>query len=425
MTDQPSLLAPRPKRRRLRIALVVVLVLVALYDAYRYTFAELDKWYAQPPADMREVVTGNAAFATDLYAKLKNEKGNLFFSPYSISTALAMTFAGARGDTAQQMAHVLHFAVPQDRLHLTFAALRTELNAAQKKGKAQISVANSLWPQKGYPFLPEYIGLLKQYYGTSATPLDYAGATEAARKTINDWVEQKTNRKITDLIKPGLLDSLTSLVLANAIYFKGNWASQFDPRWTEEWPFHVAADKDVKSQLMTRKGKYAYAETPDLQVLELPYAGDDLSMIVLLPRKMAGVGALESELTAAKLAKWTKTLRERKVVVSLPKFKLTCEFSLKQTLAAMGMTDVFSGKADFSGMDGSRSLFISAVEHKAFVDVNEEGTEAAAVTGVVVSRGMDDERVPVFRADHPFVFLIRDKRTGSILFLGRVANPAA
>ncbi len=397
MTDQPSLLAPRPKRRRLRIALVVVLVLVALYDAYRYTFAELDKWYAQPPADMREVVTGNAAFATDLYAKLKNEKGNLFFSPYSISTALAMTFA----------------------------ALRTELNAAQKKGKAQISVANSLWPQKGYPFLPEYVGLLKQYYGTSATPLDYAGATEAARKTINDWVEQKTNRKITDLIKPGLLDSLTSLVLANAIYFKGNWASQFDPRWTEEWPFHVAADKDVKSQLMTHKGKYAYAETPDLQVLELPYAGDDLSMIVLLPRKMAGVGALESELTAAKLAKWTKTLRERKVVVSLPKFKLTCEFSLKQTLAAMGMTDVFSGKADFSGMDGSRSLFISAVEHKAFVDVNEEGTEAAAVTGVVVSRGMDDERVPVFRADHPFVFLIRDKRTGSILFLGRVANPAA
>jgi len=377
-----------------------------------------------PSADTREVVAGNAAFATDLYAKLKNEKGNLFFSPYSISTALAMTFAGARGNTAEQMTNVLHFAVPQDRLHPTFAGLEAELNAVQKKGKVQLSVANSLWPQKGYPFLPEYVRLLKQYYGTTVTPLDYVRATEAARKTINDWVEQKTNRKITDLIKPGVLTPETVLVLANAIYFKGNWASQFDPRQTEDGQFLVATNAYVKCRFMYRKGKYAFAETPDLQVVELPYAGDDLSMIVLLPRNTDGIGALEGELAPARLAEWTQALREREVVVSLPKFKLTCAFSLKETLAAMGMTGAFSSKADFSGMDGSRLLFISAVEHKAFVDVNEEGTEATAATAdVEEQKGIRE--MPVFRADHPFVFLIRDKHTGSILFLGRVANPAA
>ena len=376
-----------------------------------------------PSADTQEVVAGNTAFATDLYAKLKNEKGNLFFSPYSISTALAMTLAGARGNTAQQMTNVLHFAVPQDRIHPAFAGLEAELNAIQRKGKVQLSVANSLWPQKGDPFLPEYVGLLKRYYGTSVTPLDYVRASETARNTINDWVEKKTNRKITDLIKPGILDSLTRLVLANAIYFKGNWVSQFDPKETTDRRFHVAPDKDTKCQSMSREGTYAYAETPDMQVLELPYAGGDLSMIVLLPRKTDGISVLEGELTAAKLAKWMKALREREVMVLLPKFKLTCEFGLKKTLTAMGMTDAFNDKADFSGMDGTHFLFISAVVHKAFVDVNEEGTEAAAATAVEETQGIP--MMPVFRADHPFVFLIRDKHNGSILFLGRVTDPNA
>lgn len=376
-----------------------------------------------PSTETHEVVMGNTAFATDLYAKLKNEKDNIFFSPYSISTALAMTYAGARGNTAEQMTKVLHFAVPQNRLHPTFAALEAELNAIQKKGKIQLSIANSLWPQKGYPFLPEYVDLLKRHYGTTVTPLDYAGATEAARKTINDWVETKTNRKITDLIKPGVLDSLTRLVLANAVYFKGNWISQFDSKQTAEQPFHTAPNKQVKCQLMARKGTYAYAETPELQVLELPYAGDDLSMIALLPMKTDGIGALEADLTAVKLTEWTKALRKCDVMVSLPKFKLTCEFSLKKTLTAMGMADAFSGNADFSGMDGCRSLFISVVLHKAYVDVNEQGTEAAAATAVGVPLGGASEPVSVFRADHPFVFLIRDKHNGSILFLGRVTDP--
>jgi len=298
------------------------------------------------------------------------------------------------------------------------------LDAIQKKGKVQISVANSLWPQKDHPFLPEYIGLLKQDYGTSVTPLDYAGDTEAARRTINNWVEAKTNHKITDLIKRGVLDSTTRLVLANAIYFKGDWADQFDPKLTTDQPFHLATGKDVTCQLMTRKGNYPYAETPDLQVAELPYAGGDLSMMVLLPRTVGGLTALENEFTEAKLTEWTKALRTREILVSLPRFKLTCEFSLGKTLAAMGMPDAFTGKADFSGMDGTHSLAISEVVHKAYVDVNEEGTEAAAATGVIM-RMTAIMRETVFRADHPFLFVIRDNHTGSILFLGRVMNPAA
>jgi serpin B len=369
------------------------------------------------------VVSANTAFATDLYAKLENENGNLFFSPYSISTALAMMFAGARGDTAQQMANVLHFTVPQNRLPPAFAELEAELNAVQKKGKVQLSIANSLWPQKGYPFLHEYIDLLKRYYSTTVTPIDFAKSPEGARKTINDWVESKTNRKITDLIKPGVLDSLTRLVLTDAVCFKGNWVNQFDPKRTEDGQFLVAADKYVECRMMFRKGPYGFAETPELKVLELPYAGDDLSMIVLLPRKIDGLGALESELSAAKLAEWTKVLGKSEVAVALPKFKLTCEFSLKETLTAMGMTDAFSDKADFSGMDGHKNwLYISAVVHKAFVDVNEEGTEAAAATAVIaVPAG--PAKGPYFVADHPFLFLIRDKHMGNILFLGRVTDP--
>jgi serpin B len=391
--------------------------------------------------DTQEVVIGNTAFAMNLYAKLRTANGNLFFSPYSISTALAMTYAGARSETAQQMATVLNFTVPQERLHPAFAALKAKLDAVQKKGKVQLSVANSLWPQKGYPFLSEYLGLLKQDYDTSVTPLDYAENAEGARKTINNWVEGKTNHKITDLIQPGMLDSKTRLVLANAIYFKGGWVRRFDPKLTAKQPFHVAVGKDVTCRLMTHQGKFAYAETPELQMLELPYVENDLSMVLFLPRNPDGLGALENDLSAGKLTEWTRILLHREerhlpedlwlqtVKVYLPKFKLTGEFSLADALKNMGMIEAF-GNADFSGMDGHTNLYISAVLHKAFVDVGEEGTEAAAATAVVIyATGFGvkpiELPIPVFRADHPFIFLIVDKHTGSILFMGRVIDPTA
>ncbi|HVM62744.1 MAG TPA: serpin family protein [Verrucomicrobiae bacterium] len=377
-----------------------------------------------PAPSTQDVVAGNTAFALDLYAKLRTADGNLFFSPYSISTALAMTYAGARGDTATQMAKVLHFQLKQDQLHPAFAALDERLNTIQKKGNVQLNVANSLWPQKKYPFLPDYLSQLKRYYGTSVTPLDYVKSPEAARKTINGWVEQKTHRKITDLIKRGALNPLTRLVLANAVYFKGKWTDPFDPKGTSDQPFHLSTNKDVTCRLMLHEGDHAYNETADLQALALPYMGGDLSMIVLLPRKTDGLSALESELTPAKLTEWVGPLGRRKVDVFLPKFTFTREFSLGQTLVAMGMPYPFSALADFSGMDGRTNwLYISEVAHKAFVDVNEEGTEAAAATGVTVALAGAEPMPTVFRADHPFLFLIRDRYTGNILFIGRVVDP--
>jgi len=367
----------------------------------------------------------NNVFALDLYGQLRTEDGNLFLSPYSISTALAMTYGGARGETAAQMAKALHFDLPQDKLHPAFAAMEADIAAIQKKGKIKLAVANSLWPQKKFPFLPDYLGLCKEHYGATITPLDYANAPEPARKTINAWVEDKTNNKITDLIAPGVLDAMTRLVLVNAIYFKGDWANPFKADATQKQPFHVTAAKTVEAPLMHQKKEFGYAQTADLQVLELPYTGDDLSMIVLLPRKTDGLAAIEAKLTTKNLAAWLGGLHQEEVEVFLPKFKITSQFSLAEKLAALGMTLAFTEKADFSGMDGQRDLYISAVLHKAFVEVNEEGTEAAAATAVVMTKTaiMEPSAPPVFRADHPFLFLIRNKHTGSILFLGRVTDP--
>lgn len=374
-------------------------------------------------AGVAKVVAGNTEFAVDLYGQLRTNAGNVCFSPYGISTALAMTYGGARGETAEQMARTLHFDLPADQLHPAFAALEAELNAVPKKGQIQLAVANSLWPQKDFPFLPDYLALCQKYYGTSITPVDYRKDAEAARKTINDWVEAKTEQKIVELLKPKMVGGGTRLVLVNAIYFKGKWAQQFDSKLTQEQPFHLSPEKQVTAPLMRQTSDFKYAEFPGLQVLELPYSGDDLSMIVLLPREADGLGHLEKELTAQNLASWTTNLQSQKVEVILPKFKITCEFALRPTLAALGMTNAFDPLlADFSGMDGRKDLFISKAVHQAFVDVNEEGTEAAAATAVLMGFG-GYTPPPVFRADHPFLFFIRDNHNGSILFIGRIEAP--
>jgi serpin B len=375
------------------------------------------------PTDL--AVRGNTAFALSLYQKLSTTKGNLFLSPFSISAALAMTFAGARGNTAREMTTALHFSVEGEELHSAFAGLRQNLLEAAGKGGMRLKVANALWPQQGYPFLPEYLALLERYYGTTATPVDYARATEQARQTINQWVERETEQKIKDLIPSGILDPLTRLVLTNGIYFKGDWASQFKKGATHDAPFHGTPGSSIKVSMMTQQHRFRYGERDDLQILELPYAGKELSFVVLLPRRVDGLPELERALTPEGLADWTGRVREQEVVVFLPKFKLISQFRVDAALQALGMVDAFSpGKADFAGMDGKPHwLYIGAVLHKAFVDVNEEGTEAAAATGVVV--GLTSARVqpPTFRADRPFLFLIRDNQTGSILFMGRVVDP--
>jgi len=418
----------------MKISLVAVLVLAVFQTALS----------ARETDDLKAVATGNVKFALKLYDQLNNQKGNLFLSPYSISTALAMTHAGARGETETEMTKALQFPtfpdkeggpLGRERLHAAFSELKLGLREAQKQGNVELSIANALWPQKNYAFRPEYLNLIERDYDSVGRPLDYANA-EKARGIINRWVEEETKEKIKDLIPSGVLDSLTRMVLTNAIYFKGDWLTQFKEKSTREMPFKISPDKTVQTPMMYQKGNFGYYQDADVQVLEMPYKGDNVSMFVLLPNQGGGqpfrrptnppakkktLADLEKMLSPAKLSEWIGKVRRTKINTWFPKFKMTSEFSLSQQLQALGMKKAF-GDADFSGMNGTKNLYISAVLHKAFVEVNEEGTEAAAATAVVISL-KSARRYPSFRADHPFLFLIRDKATGSILFLGRYAKP--
>jgi serpin B len=370
------------------------------------------------------VVEGNSAFSIGLYAELKKAEGNIFFSPYSISTALAMTYAGARGKTEEQMGTALHFTLDQKQFHPAFACLEAQLKAIQEKGDIELNIANALWTQEDYVFLSEFLKLIETNYGAVLNSVDFKRAYEEVRKKINAWVGQKTKDKIMDLIKPGVLNSLTRLVLTNAIYFKGKWKSQFKKCRTKKNPFWLSANKSVEVPMMTQKQPFRYMENDSLQILEMPYVGNDLAMVVLLPRKVDGLTQLEANLSVENLRMWIGHLRKREISVFFPKFKMTSQFRLSETLASMGMPDAFGRDADFSGINGTKDLFISAVIHKAFVDVTEEGTEAAAATaGVISLTSVPSKPPPTFRADHPFVFLIHDKRSGSIIFVGRIVNP--
>jgi len=373
------------------------------------------------------LVDGNNRFAVGLYARLKEtDEGNLFFSPYSVSTALAMTQAGAAGATAKQMAEVLQFQVSDEELHPAMGQLIRTLRGSEKG--YQFRVANRLWGQKGCEFLPDFLKATKTHYGAELGIVDFAGQTEGARQAINQWVEKETERRIQDLIPSGLLARDTRLVLTNAIYFKGNWAVAFDKEATEEAPFFVSPSSEIAVSMMHHVERFGYRADGDLQILQMPYAGNALSMVVLLPRTRGGLADLEKKITHDALRDWTKGLRSQKVSVFLPRFAMTAQFSLESVLKSMGMTLPFDANAaDFSLMSRDEQLFISAVVHKAFVDVNEQGTEAAAATGVIMAptAAPIQEEPPVFRADHPFVFLIRDNRTGCIVFMGRLLDPAA
>lgn len=381
-----------------------------------------------PAPDVKAVADGNNRFALDLYGKLKKGDENLFYSPYSISTALAMTYAGARGQTAEQMAKVLHFDLPPDRLHAACGGLIEDLNEAGKKGDFQLSVANRLWGQKGEGFLTEFLGLTERYYHAGLSEVDFAGDTEGARKTINDWVEKQTADRIKELIASPNLLAGARLVLTNAIFMKTDWLSKFEKHETRNEPFFASGNKELKVPTMHQTGEFGYAEAEDLQSLELPYKGGRLSMVILLPREKQGVASLEQRLNPDTLNRWLTQSSDRKVEVSLPKFRATQAFGLRGTLTSLGMVDAFrGGSSDFSGISGGRALYISEVIHKTFVNVDEAGTEAAAATAVVMpgAAPVRPEEIPEFRADHPFVFLIRDRQTGAILFMGRVTEPKA
>jgi serpin B len=377
-------------------------------------------------AKMESVVEGNSQFALDLYGELKSQPGNLFFSPNSISTALAMTYAGARGQTADQMSRVLHFPAPQDKLPEAFEALRKMFQTEIETRGYHLSVANRLWGQQGYHFLPDFLAVTRDSYHAELAQVDFVRDPEGARDLINQWVEAQTREKIKDLVPSGVLTPVTRLVLTNAIYFKGDWTRPFPKQATREEDFHVSSDKTTRAPLMHKTDDFRFGALDGLKILDLPYGKGDVSTIVLLPDQNDGLTTLEGKLNQKNLTRWLSTLGSRKVEVTMPRFKLTSTFSLSDTLKAIGMSLAFDqDRADFSGMSTQEKLYISAVLHKAFVDFNEEGTEAAAATGVAMTKRAAIRPVPpaVFRADHPFLFLIVDNRSKSILFMGRVVNP--
>jgi serpin B len=384
-----------------------------------------------PDVDLSTLAEGNSAFAFDLYRFLvgQQEGDNLFYSPYSISLALAMTYAGARGETEEQMADTLHFTLPQDGLHPAFNALDQELaqrgeGAEGKDSKGfRLNIANAIWGQKDYAFLDAFLDVLAENYGAGLRVLDFANAPEESRVTINDWVSEQTEGKIENLIPKGLIGPLTRLVLTNAIYFNAAWASPFEENATQDGPFTLLDGSQVTVPMMRQTESFGYTEGEGYQAVELPYDGREMSMVILLPDS-DGFDAFDDSLDAEQVQAVVANLEYGQVALTMPKFEFESGFSLKDALMGIGMPAAFSAEADFSGMTGDRALSIADVVHKAFVSVDEEGTEAAAATAVVmVESAMPGQPVEV-TIDRPFIFLIRDIETRAVLFVGRVVDPS-
>jgi len=378
--------------------------------------------------DLATLVKGNNEFAVALYRPLSESGGNLFYSPYSISLALAMTYAGARSDTESQMANTLHYLLPQEKLHAAFNSLDQELSkrgqgAKGRDGKGfRLNIVNAIWGQQGFQFTPAYLDTLAANYGAGLRLLDFIGEADASRVTINNWVSDRTKGRIKDLIPPGAIDQMTRLVLTNAIYFNAAWQHPFEKGLSVSGTFHPLTGGDLTVPMMKQTESLAYAEGDNYQAAELPYDGRKLSMLVLAPQQ-GQFKAFENALDINRLSEITGILESRRVALNMPKFEYDSSFSLKEKLQSMGMPAAFSGGADFSGMTGNRELQITDVLHKAFVSVDETGTEAAAATAVVTGMMALPSQPIVLTIDRPFIFLIRDIRTGSIIFMGRVLNP--
>lgn len=374
------------------------------------------------PDDAAKLARANNDFAVALYRRAApRAEGNFLFSPSSLHTALTMTCAGARGRTADEMARALR--LPSGPVHAGYGRLLGRLKPTGPRAGYQLHVANALWGEKGAPWRDEFLTVTRKHYGAGLREVDFAAAPAAARKTINTWAAKQTRDKIKELLGHGALDATTHLVLANAIYFKGEWAAKFEKLRTRRMPFHQARGRAVPAAMMYQKRKFGYAVDRTLRVLSLPYKGEELSMVILLPRKLERPADVAKRLTAKDLSAWISRLRPEPLQVYLPRFTVTSQFDAKKALTDLGMGVAFSSKADFSGMSERSDLFISAVIHKAFAAVDEEGTEAAAATAVLVKKNGD--HTTVFRADRPFVFLIRHNATGAILFMGHVSTPDA
>ena len=376
----------------------------------------------------------NNDFALAMYDQLRRQPGNLFFSPFSIRSALCMIEAGARGETAAQMREALRLSSSADMPRTGLVDIVQRLNLAGYRDY-EMEVANSLWAQEGAPLLPEFVDLIARQFDGRISPVDFHVSADAACREINRWVEDKTRQRIQNLIPPGSLNSDTRLVLVNAVYFKGTWVLKFEERYTSKEPFYLDSGGKVQVPLMYQREEVRYFRASSFQAVDLIYEGDDLSMLVILPDKKEGLRDIEKLLSTRMLRDCVDQMDIREVKLFLPRFKTTWEgVDMSAHLGALGMPLAFKPfQADFSGINGfeppdEKSLYISAAFHKAFVDVYEEGTEAAAATGVIPQASAalyrsEPPPIPIFRADHPFLFAIRDRKSGTILFLGRMVNP--
>ena len=383
--------------------------------------------------ELTELARGNNAFAFDLYRALAAADGNLFYSPYSISLALAMTYAGASGETESQMADTLRFSLAQDRLHPTFNALDLDLAsrsqvAGSGDGKGfRLNIANAVWGQQDHPFLDSFLDLLAESYGAGVRPVDFRGSPEESRVTINDWVAERTEDRIRDLIPPDVISTLTRMVLTNAIYFNAGWQYPFEEGGTGTAPFHRLDGSSVGVPMMRTTEAFGYASGEGYQAVDLPYVGHQLSMTVLLP-DTGRFEEFEDRLDAALVERIIGELAEREVNLKMPRFEFESQFLMAEIFQGMGMSNPFdAATAEFSGMDGKsclagdeECLYIRNIIHKAFVSVDEEGTEAAAATAVVMQVESARPQPIDVTVDRPFIFLIRDRETDAILFVGRV-----
>lgn len=368
----------------------------------------------------------NNRFAFSLFSNiLQQDKVNVFFSPYSISNAFSMVYEGVHDNTKSEIQSVFHFIENDKARRDSVKALDSKINNVNRKYK--LNIANALWIQNDFPVLKNYTDILEKYYAALATNLDFKRNPEGSRQIINKWVENKTNQKIKDLFPLGSIDNLTRVVLTNAVYFKGNWSNQFSKNETKDEDFKITDQQTVKVPMMTTEQCLRYFEDEDLQALEMPYKGGNLSMIVLLPKEN-NLTSLTESLSVEKLNEWKSRLTTEYIRAYIPKFTLNTKYILNDNLVSMGIQSAFSpDKADFSGITDKKDyLFISRVIHQAFVKVDEKGTEAAASTGMDDLFGFTMPPPPkIFRVDHPFVFLIYDNQTGLILFIGQVVDPSS
>lgn len=402
------------------------MLLISLNNTAIPAQAQGKKTQPQLVKNAYSLAESNNQFAFDLYKQLAVQEGNLFFSPFSISTALAITYNGAAGKTKSEMAKTLHFEQLQKNIPQAFHVLLDSIKPAKNRKDLQLNISNALWAQKKYIFLNSYIKLCRDYYSASVQNADFTTnkEREKSRKSINQWVEKQTNGKIKDLLQTGAIDAMTRMVITNAVYFYGSWAEKFDEKRTKQDTFHLADKSFVLAPFMHKTFSAKYFENQNLQMAELPYFSGEYSMIIFLPKAPTGLEQVNNDLTNNNFKFYFSKSTQKEIQFSIPKFKLSGQFDLGQKLAGMGMPMAFSNKADFSGMTGHYDLKISKVIHKAFIEVNEKGTEAAAATGVIMAlKSAYISNKIIFKADHPFFFIIRENSTGSILFMGKLAKP--